>query len=144
MTEIKAWITRVKTVFVDEIPFLSLALKGVENGKEVHKGQVDRSPGEEGEAPRETKEEGYPHYAAYVLQSGTVNGVVRVLLSYPAQLHQHHDEHDEVEQKDDAEVGNHRDVEGNVVSQPAAVEGEEEFKPTQLLWSCLWMFKRKK
>lgn len=100
-------------------------MKGVENGKEVHEGQVDRSPGEKGEAPGETEEEGYPHHAAYVLQGGAVNGVVRVLLPYPTQLHQHHNEHDEVEQKDDAEVGHHRHVEGDVVSQPAAVAEEE-------------------
>lgn len=110
-------------------------MKGVENGKEVHKGQVDRSPGEEGEAPRETEEEGYSHHAADVLQSAAVNRVVWVLLSYPAQLHQHHDEHDEVKQKDDAEVGHHRHVEGNVVPQPAAVAGQEEFKLTQVLQS---------
>lgn len=144
MTEIKASIKTVKTEFIDKIPFLSLTLKGVENGKEVHEGQVDWSPGKEGEAPRETEEDGYPHHAAYVLQGGAVNGVVRVLFSYPAQLHQHHNEHDEVEQKDDAEVGHHRDVEGNVVSQPATVEGEEEFKATQVLWSWGWMFKGEK
>lgn len=115
-------------------------MKGVENGKEVHEGQVDRSPGEEGEAPRETEEEGYAHHAAYVLQSGAVSVVVRVLISYPAQLHQHHDEHDEVEQKDDAEVGHHRDIEGNVVSQPAAVEGEDECKPTPILWLWVGMY----
>lgn len=126
----KVWIEKVKTEFLDEIPFLSLALQGVENSKEVHEGQVDRSPGEEGEAPREPEEEGYPHHAAYVLQRGAVNAVVRVLLPYPTQLHQHHDEHDEVEKKDDAEVGHHRDVEGNVVPQPAAVGGEEEDKTT--------------
>lgn len=100
-------------------------MKGVENGKEVHEGQVDGSPGEKGEAPREAEEDGYPHHTAYVLQSGAVNSVVRVLLPYPTQLHQHHDEHDEVEQKDQAEVGHHRDIEGYVVSQPATVEGEE-------------------
>lgn len=105
-------------------------MQGVENSKEVHEGQVDRSPGEKGEAPREAEEEGDPHHAAYVQQSGAVNGVVRVLLPYPTQLHQHHDEHDEVEKKDDAEVGHHRHIEGNVVPQPAAVEGEGEVKLT--------------
>lgn len=126
----KVWIEKAKTEFLDEIPFLSLALQGVENSKEVHEGHVDRSPGEEGKAPREPEEEGYPHHAAYVLQSGAVNTVVRVLLPYPTQLHQHHDEHDKVEKKDDAEVGHHRHVEGNVVPQPAAVGGEGEDKPT--------------
>lgn len=129
-TRILALNLTVKTEFVAKIPFLSLTLKGVENGKQVHEGQVDWPPGEEGEAPREAEEEGYPHHAAYVQQSGAVNAVVRVLLSDPSQLHQHHDEHDEVEQKDDAEVGHHRHVEGNVVSQPAAVEGEDEFRLT--------------
>lgn len=47
--------------------------------------------------------------------------VVRILPLHTTQLDQHHNEHDTVEEKDDAEIGNNGDIEGNVIFQPAAV-----------------------
>lgn len=97
-----------------------LTLQAVEDGKEVHEGQVHRSPGEKGKAPGEAQQEGYPCDAAHILQHGAVLRVVWVLPLDPTQLDQHHDEHDEVEKENDTEIGHHSYVEGNVIFQPAA------------------------
>lgn len=132
-TETEAQIKTVKAESAGKTRVLSLTLKGVEDGEDVHEGQVDRAPGEEGEAPGQPEEEANPQHAAHVLQSAAVSAVVRVLLFYPPQLHQHHHEDDDVKEKDEAEVGHHRDVEGYVVPQPAAGEGEGQGKPTRLL-----------
>ena len=51
---------------------------------------------------------------------------MRVLLFDPAHLDQHYDEHDEVEKENDTEIGDHSHVEGNVISQPAAVEKDKD------------------
>lgn len=102
-----------------------LTLQGVKDGEEVHECQVNGPPGKKGKAPGEAQEDGYPRHTACVLQCGAVKHIVRVLSLYPTQLHQHHNEHDEVEQKDDTEIGHHCHIEGNVVFQPAAV-GEDK------------------
>lgn len=96
-------------------------MKGVEDAKEVHEGQVDGPPGEEGKAPGEAQEYCDPNRTAQVLQPVTVPHVVGVLTLYPTQLNHHHHKHAEVQQEDDTEVGHHRYVEGDVVLQPAAV-----------------------
>lgn len=98
-----------------------LTLQGVKDGKEVHEWQVNRPPGKKGKAPSEAEEEGYPHYTACILQCGAMKCIVRVLPLYPAQLHQHHSEHDKVEYKDDTEICHHCHIEGNVIFQPAAI-----------------------
>lgn len=99
---------------------VALTLQTVADGEEVHERQVDRSPGKKGKAPGEAQEERYPRHAAYILQCGAVLQVVRVLPLDPTQLDQHHDEHDQVEEKNDTEIGHHSHVEGNVVFYPAA------------------------
>lgn len=114
----------IQTVATAECELCVLTLKGIEDGKQVHEGKVDRAPGEESKAPGEAQEDGYPCNAAHVLQRGAVDEVVRVLPLYPTQLDQHHHEHDQVEQKNNAEVGDYRHVEGDVILQPAAV-GED-------------------
>lgn len=101
-----------------------LTLQGVKDGKEVHERQVNRPPGEKGKAPGEAQEDGYPRHTAHILQRGAVLQIVRVLPLYPTQLHQHQNEHGEVEQKNDAEISHHWHVESDVIFQPAAV-GED-------------------
>lgn len=105
-----------------------LTLQGVKDGKKVHEWQVNRPPGKKGKAPGEAQEHGYPRHTAYVLQCGAVKWIVRVLPLHPTQLHQHHNEHDEVEQKDDTEIGHHCHIKGDVVFQPAAVEEDKDGK----------------
>lgn len=102
-----------------------LTLQGIKDGKEVHKWQVNGPPCEKGKAPSEAQEDGYPRHTAHILQCGAVPHIVRVLPLYPTQLDQHHNEHDEVEEKNDAEIGHHSHIEGNVVFQPAA-SGEDK------------------
>jgi len=99
-----------------------LTLEGVKDGKEVHERQVEGAPGEEGEAPGEAQEDHDARHAAHVLQRGAVLHVVRVLPLQPTQLHQHHDEHGDVENENHAEIRHHRHVERDVVLQPAAEE----------------------
>lgn len=113
-------------VFMDPLlhKMSQLTLQGVKDGKEVHEWQVNGPPGEKGEAPSEAQEDGYPRHAAHILQGGAVERIVRVLPLYPTQLDQHHDEHDQVEEENDTEIGHHCHVEGNVIFQPAAV-GED-------------------
>ncbi len=101
-----------------------LTLQGVKDGKEVHEREVKGSPGKEGKAPSEAQEDGYPSHTAHILQCGAVKRIVRVLPLYPTQLDQNHNEHDEVEEKNDTEIGHHCHVESNVIFQPAAV-GED-------------------
>lgn len=103
-----------------------LTLQGVEDGKEVHECQVHGPPGEKGKAPSEAQEDGYPRHAAHIVQPGAVEHIVRVLPLYATQLDQHHDEHDEVEDKNDAEVGHHCHIEGDVIFQPAAVGKDKD------------------
>ena len=116
-------------------PINQLTLQGVKNGKEVHERQVNGPPGKKGEAPSEAQEEGYPRHTARILQRAAVKRIVRVLPLYPTQLDQHHDEHDEVEEENDAEVGHHCHIERDVVFQPAAA-GED--KDRTLIKGLFW------
>lgn len=52
--------------------------------------------------------------------------ILRVLFFYPAQLDHNYNKHDEVKYKNDAEIGHHCHVEGDVIFQPAAVGESEE------------------
>lgn len=107
--------------YFSQTQITDLTLQGVKDGKEVHERQVNRPPGKKGKAPSEAQKDGYPCHTARILQCAAVKRIVRVLPLYPTQLHQHHSEHDDVEQKNDTEVGHHSHVEGNVIFQPAAV-----------------------
>lgn len=109
-----------------------LTLQGVKDGKEIHEWQVKRSPGKEGKAPSEAQEDGYPRHTACILQCGAVKHILRVLPLYPTQLDQHHNKHDEVEQKNDTEIGHHCHVESNVVFQPAAVGDDRDGRQTRV------------
>lgn len=91
-------------------------MQRVEDGKEVHEGQVDGPPGEEGEAPGEAQQHGDARHPPRVLQGVGAPRAVRVLPQDATQLHHDHHEHDEVEEEDDAEVCHHRHVEGHIVA----------------------------
>lgn len=108
-----------------------LTLQWVKDGKEVHECQINGPPCKKRKAPSEAQEDGYPCHTARILQCGAVEHIVRVLPLYPIQLDQHHSKHDEVEQKNDTEIGHHCHIEGNVIFQPAAV-GED--KDGSKLW----------
>lgn len=54
---------------------------------------------------------------------------MRILLFDPMQLNQDDDEHDEVEDEDDTEIGHNGNVEGNVVFQPAAAKTKKDEEP---------------
>lgn len=112
-------------------------MQGVKDGKEVHEWQVNGPPGKKGKAPCEAQEDGYPHHAAHILHCAAVLHIVRVLPLYPTQLDQHHNEHYEVEEKNDTEIGHHSHIEGNVIFQPAAV-GED--KDGRELDGCFFLF----
>lgn len=95
-------------------------MQRVENGEEVHEGQIDRSPGKEGKAPGHAEQEGEANDAAQVTQHFLLKRAV-VPFSVPAaDLHHHHDEHGHVQEEDGAEVGHTRDVEHHLTSDPAA------------------------
>lgn len=98
-----------------------LTLQGVKDGKEVHEWQVNGAPCKKGEAPREAQENCYSCHTANIAQRAAVARVVGVLPFYSTHLHQHHNEHNDVEEKNGAEVGHHCHVEGDVIFQPAAV-----------------------
>lgn len=105
-----------------------LTLQGVKDGEKVHEWQVNRPPGKKGKAPGEAQEHGYPRHTAYILHRGAVKRILRVLPLHPTQLYQHHNEHDEVEQKDNTEIGHHCHIKGDVIFQPAAVEEDKDGK----------------
>lgn len=113
-----------------------LTLQGVKDGKEVHEWQVHRPPGEKSKAPSEAQEYCYPHNASHILQRGAVLQILRVLSLYPTQLDQHHDEHDKVKQKNDAEIDHHCHIESNVIFQPAAVVEDMGWEKIKGLVSC--------
>lgn len=79
------------------------------------------SPGEEGEPPGETEQDGETSDAAQVCQHSPVRRLVLgVLLLDPGQLNHDQDEDQQAQSKDQGEVGHHAHVEGDVITQPAA------------------------
>ena len=100
-----------------------LTLQRVENGEKVNKRQVEGSPGEQSEPPREAEQDDEAGDAAQVRQHPPVGRLVlRVLPLDPGQLDHDDDEDQQAQHKDQEEVGHHAHVEGDVVTQPTAAE----------------------
>ena len=107
--------------------FSDPTLQRVEDGEEVNKGQVERPPGEQSEAPGEAEQDDEAAHAAHVRHHASVRSLVlRVLPLDPTQLDHDHDEDQQAHGEDRQEVRHHAHVEGDVVTQPTATGGHKQ------------------
>lgn len=94
----------------------------VEDCKEIHKREINWTPGEKSKTPCEAQKHSESSHTAKVLKATPVLQVMRVLLLDATKLNHHHDEHAEVQQEHNTEICHHCNIEGDVVFQPTAVE----------------------
>lgn len=113
------------------MPERTVTLQGVADGEQVDKGSVQRTPGQQSEAPAEAQQYQEAHDAAQVRQYSPVGRLVLGVLPFdPGQLHHHHDEDQQAQDEDKAKVGYHSHIEGQIVTQPAASRTKSCFSDT--------------
>lgn len=97
-----------------------VTLQGVEDGEQVHEGQIDGPPGEEGEAPGHAQQEGETDHTPQVPQHLLPQRPVAALAVAAADLNHDHDEHGHVHQENQREVAHARHVEHHGALDPTA------------------------
>lgn len=123
---IKVWLTWMKLLLHCGLEQSVFTLQRVEYSEEVDKGQVEGSPGKQGEPPGEAQQHDEANDAAHVFHHPPVGSLVLgVLLFDPGQLHQDDDEAQQAQTEDQEEVGHHAHIEGDVVTQPTATGGAD-------------------
>lgn len=129
--------------------YASLTLQRVEYREKVNEGQVEGSPGEQGEPPGEAEQDDEASDASHIRHHSPVGGLVLgVLLLDPGQLDHNDNEDHHAQNKHHKEVGHHAHIEGDVITQPTATGGDRQrhrktyltTKNNACLLSSRWLF----